>query len=30
MYHNNPAVPAACALVVSTLIMAVGVAIRRR
>jgi SSS family solute:Na+ symporter/sodium/pantothenate symporter len=30
MYHNNPAVPAACALVVSTVIMAVGVAIRRR
>jgi len=25
-YHNNPAVPAACALVISTLIMAVGVA----
>jgi sodium/pantothenate symporter len=24
-YHNNPAVPAACALVVSTLVMAVGV-----
>ena len=27
MYHNNPAVPAATALVVSTLIMAVGVAV---
>ena len=25
-YHNNPAVPAACALVISTLVMAVGVA----
>ena len=25
-YHNNPAVPAACALVVSTVVMAVGVA----
>jgi hypothetical protein len=24
-YHNNPAVPAACALVISTLVMAVGV-----
>ena len=24
-YHNNPAVPATCALVVSTLVMAVGV-----
>ncbi len=29
VYHNNPAVPAACALVISTLIMAVGVAARR-
>jgi SSS family solute:Na+ symporter/sodium/pantothenate symporter len=28
MYHNNPAVPAATALVISTLIMAVGVAVR--
>jgi SSS family solute:Na+ symporter/sodium/pantothenate symporter len=25
-YHNNPAVPAACALVISTLVMAVGIA----
>ena len=25
-YHNNPAVPAACALVISTLVMAIGVA----
>jgi SSS family solute:Na+ symporter/sodium/pantothenate symporter len=24
-YHNNPAVPAACALVISTLVMAIGV-----
>jgi SSS family solute:Na+ symporter/sodium/pantothenate symporter len=30
VYHNNPAVPAACALVVSTVIMAIGVATRRR
>jgi SSS family solute:Na+ symporter/sodium/pantothenate symporter len=30
MYHNNPAVPAACALVASTLIMAVGVALSGR
>jgi SSS family solute:Na+ symporter/sodium/pantothenate symporter len=29
MYHNNPAVPAACAIVASTLVMAVGVALRR-
>jgi SSS family solute:Na+ symporter/sodium/pantothenate symporter len=29
MYHNNPAVPAACAIVASTLVMAVGVAVRR-
>ena len=29
VYHNNPAVPAATALVVSTLIMAVGVALAR-
>jgi hypothetical protein len=28
-YHNNPAVPAAFALVISTLVMAVGVAISR-
>ena len=28
-YHNNPAVPAACALVISTLVMAVGVAFLR-
>jgi SSS family solute:Na+ symporter/sodium/pantothenate symporter len=26
-YHNNPAVPAACALVISTLVMAIGVAL---
>jgi hypothetical protein len=24
-YHNNPAVPAACALVISTLVMVVGI-----
>jgi SSS family solute:Na+ symporter/sodium/pantothenate symporter len=28
-YHNNPAVPAACALVISTLVMAIGVAFLR-
>jgi sodium/pantothenate symporter len=28
-YHNNPAVPAACALVISTLVMAVGVGLRK-
>lgn len=28
-YHNNPAVPATCALVISTLFMAVGVALRK-
>jgi SSS family solute:Na+ symporter/sodium/pantothenate symporter len=28
-YHNNPAVPAACALVISTLAMGVGVAVQR-
>jgi SSS family solute:Na+ symporter/sodium/pantothenate symporter len=27
-YHNNPAVPATCALIVSTLVMAIGVALR--
>jgi SSS family solute:Na+ symporter/sodium/pantothenate symporter len=26
-YHNNPAVPATCALVISTLVMAIGVAL---
>ena len=26
-YHNNPAVPATCALVISTLIMGIGVAL---
>jgi len=30
MYHNNPAVPAACAIVASTLVMAVGVAVKGR
>jgi len=30
MYHNNPAVPAACAIVASTLVMAVGVAFTGR
>ena len=30
MYHNNPAVPAACAIVASTLVMAVGVAFKGR
>ena len=30
MYHNNPAVPAACAIVASTLVMAVGVLLRPR
>lgn len=29
MYHNNPAVPAATAIVASTLVMAIGVALRR-
>jgi len=29
MYHNNPAVPAACAIVASTLVMAMGVVLRR-
>ena len=28
MYHNNPAVPAACAIMASTLVMAVGVALK--
>jgi SSS family solute:Na+ symporter/sodium/pantothenate symporter len=28
-YHNNPAVPATCALVISTLVMGVGVAVQR-
>jgi len=28
-YHNNPAVPATCALVISTLVMAIGVALLR-
>ena len=28
-YHNNPAVPATCALVVSTLVMGIGVAFLR-
>jgi SSS family solute:Na+ symporter/sodium/pantothenate symporter len=28
-YHNNPAVPAACALVISTLTMGIGVAVQR-
>ena len=30
MYHNNPAVPAACAIVASTLVMTVGVAFKGR
>ncbi len=30
MYHNNPAVPAACALIASTLVMGIGVVLRRR
>jgi len=29
MYHNNPAVPAACAIMASTLVMAMGVVLRR-
>ena len=29
MYHNNPAVPAATAIIASTLVMAIGVALRR-
>jgi SSS family solute:Na+ symporter/sodium/pantothenate symporter len=28
-YHNNPAVPATCALVISTLLMGIGVAVQR-
>ena len=28
-YHNNPAVPATCALVISTLVMLVGSLVRR-
>jgi SSS family solute:Na+ symporter/sodium/pantothenate symporter len=28
-YHTNPAVPATCALVISTLVMAVGVSVRK-
>jgi hypothetical protein len=28
-YHNNPAVPATCALAVSTLLMALGVVFHR-
>jgi SSS family solute:Na+ symporter/sodium/pantothenate symporter len=28
-YHNNPAVPATCALVISTLVMTVGVGLAR-
>jgi SSS family solute:Na+ symporter/sodium/pantothenate symporter len=29
-YHNNPAVPATCALVISTMVMGIGVAAERR